>query len=211
MILTTRPIDVWPRPETKGRGYSPFKASYSSTRRLLERELSMLRAKNVVLQIDVRDFDLRLDGELRANARPQGPRVALAFDSVHGPLKYYCDRWNDWQANLRGIALGLEAQRKLERYGITSRGEQYTGWKALGAGIALGPAAMSVEDAAVFISVHHEDDGGDMWVDDIVDSAAFRNDLYRAAAKRLHPDVRGDDGEMFRRLTEAKRVLDEND
>jgi hypothetical protein len=167
----------------------------------------MLGARNVVLQIDVREQDLRLDGELRANARPQGPRVALAFDSQHGPLRYYCDRWRDWQANLRGITLGLEAQRKLERYGITSRGEQYTGWKALSAGIAMGPAAMTVEQAAIFLSREHEDGGSEQWANDIICDRGFRDDLYRAAAKRLHPDHGGDEA-MFKRLVEAKAVLD---
>lgn len=207
MILTTRPIDTWPRPETRVRGYSPFKASYRTTLALLDRELGMLNARQIVLQIDVREDDLRLDGQLRANARPQGPRVALAFESKHGPLRYYCDRWNDWQANLRGIALGLEAQRKLERYGITSRGEQYTGWKAIGAGIEMGPASMSLQEAAEFISRHHDEDDSDQWASEILDSPWFRDDLYRAAAKRLHPDTGGDEA-MFKRLVEAKRVLD---
>lgn len=210
MILTTRPIDSWPRPETRGRGYSPFKATYRSTLALLDRELSMLNAKNAVLQIDVREIDLRLDGQLRANARAQGPRVCLAFDSKHGPLKYHCDRWNDWQANLRGIALGLEAQRKLERYGITSRGEQYTGWKALGGGIEMGPATMTREEAARFLSIEHEDDGQDWWTDDVLNDLGFRADIYRAAAKRLHPDTGGDTAK-FQRLQDAMRVLAETD
>lgn len=211
MILTTRPIDVWPRPETKYRERSPFSASYTSTLQLLDRELGMLRAKNIVLQIDVEERDLRLDGELRANARPQKPRVVLVFDSMHGPLKYYCDRWSDWQGNLRGIALGLEAQRRLERYGITSRGEQYTGWKALGSGIELGPASMSPEQAADYIARQSgvPADGGDIWVEHESFDPLMLEHLYRLAAKRLHPDASGGDVADFQRLTEAKRVLDE--
>jgi hypothetical protein len=34
-----------------------------------------------------------------------------------------------WQDNLRAVALGLEALRRVERYGIAQRGEQYAGWR----------------------------------------------------------------------------------
>jgi hypothetical protein len=98
---------------------------------LLERELRALRAKNIVIQAAVTDQDIRNDGWLRANARPEHPGVILTFDSRHGPLSYPCDAFNDWQANVRAIALALEALRKVDRYGVTKRGEQYTGWKAL--------------------------------------------------------------------------------
>lgn len=204
MILTTRPIDQWPRPETRSRGRSPFGSTYSATRALLSRELRMLGARNVVLQIDVREQDLRLDGELRANARPQGPRVALAFDSQHGPLRYYCDRWRDWQDNLRGIALGLEAQRKLERYGITSRGEQYTGWKALGSGREMGAGMTRDEAAELLVDLANDASGDDMTVADVL--ADEGNYAYRTAAKRHHPDNGGDPA-LFARLTDARNVL----
>lgn len=108
------------------------------------------------------------------------------------------DRWNDWQANLRGIALGLEAQRKLERYGITSRGEQYTGWKALGSGREMG-AGMTREEARLLLEEHsglataHID-------------LATSDELYRCAAKLHHPDV-GGDAALFARITDARNVL----
>lgn len=208
MILTTRPIDSWPRPETLGRGYSPFKATYRSTLQLLDRELSMLNAKNPVLQIDVREIDLRLDGQLRANARAQGPRVCLAFDSKHGPLKYHCDRWNDWQANLRGIALGLEAQRKLERYGITSRGEQYTGWKALGTGLAMGPGMSPEEAAQMLADLANDAKGEPGWLTarDVLEEPVDRDAAYRLLAKNHHPDAGGDPA-LFARIADARNLL----
>lgn len=205
MILTTRPIDTWPRPETRSRGHSPFGSTYSATRSLLDRELRMLGARNVVLQIDVREQDLRLDGELRANARPQGPRVALAFDSQHGPLRYYCDRWRDWQDNLRGIALGLEAQRKLERYGITSRGEQYTGWKALGTGLAMG-AGMTRTEAAKMLADLANDSDLPITARQVEEQPSYREAAFRAVAKVHHPDAGGDPA-LFARLTDARNVL----
>ena len=59
----------------------------------------------------------------------------VAFESKHGPLKYATDVFDHWHANLRAIALGLEALRKVERYGITQRGEQYTGFRTWNSGI----------------------------------------------------------------------------
>src|SRR5690606_5164123 len=78
--------------------------------------------------------DIRLDGLPRANARPGHQGVVLAFDSKYGPLKYATDTFDRWQDNLRAIALGLESLRRVDRYGITKRGEQYTGWRQLPAG-----------------------------------------------------------------------------
>src|ERR1700675_3855774 len=84
-----------------------------------------LDAKKLVFQIDVRESEIRLDGLPSARARPNDPAVIVSFDSKHGPLRYFCDQFTDWQDNIRAIALGLEALRKVERYGITHRGEQY--------------------------------------------------------------------------------------
>ena len=70
----------------------------------------------------------------RANASPKSPAVVIAFESKHGPLQYATDAFTHWQANVRAVALGLEALRRVERYGITKHGEQYTGWKQLGSG-----------------------------------------------------------------------------
>ncbi|TFV83135.1 J domain-containing protein [Blastococcus sp. CT_GayMR16] len=197
---------------------SPFTAGWSDTIDLLERELAELAAEHVVLEVDVAERAIRVDGMLRADARATSPAVRVAFDSRHGPLQYATDRYvrpswrrdgmqQDWQHNVRAIALGLEALRKVDRYGITKRGEQYAGWKALPAGesaIAM-PAAMTVEQAARFIIDQADsiDPGtGAMLVD-----ATTRLGLYRRAAKRLHPD-NGGDAVLFQQLQDARQLLD---
>jgi hypothetical protein len=150
-----RPIESWPGERTPGyqrKSTGRFRASYQSTLDLLETELAHLGASRIVIETGHRPQDIRLDGWPRANAADPGfPGVVVSFESKHGPLRYFTDvfdrDWSGdppgWQANLRAIALGLEALRKVERYGIGKRGEQYTGWSALPPGtIAAGAATM---------------------------------------------------------------------
>lgn len=184
MTYTVRPIDQWPGSLVRGRRRrSPFRAGWSATASLLKRELEQLGARDTVLMIAVEESDIRLDGLLRASARPIHPGVIIAFDSRYGPLKYSSDVFADWQDNVRAIALGLEALRKVDRYGITKRGEQYTGWKQLEAG--ANGVVMSAARAREIL----EDYGG-----------------WRNALKSTHPDA-GGDPEQFRLVQEARAVL----
>jgi hypothetical protein len=89
----------------------------------------------------------------------------VSFESRHGPLEYATDVFDDWQDNVRAIALGLEALRRVDRYGIAKRGEQYRGWKQLEAG---GPSPARGEDlirehgsVRAALMATHPDHGGD--------------------------------------------------
>lgn len=217
-----RPIVSWPGAMTpdSARSYSRFKASYSATLDLLDRELDHLRARHVVIEVALQSGQIRADGWPKANARsPEHPGVVVSFESKHGPLRYATDQFRGpgsygflpgWQANLRAIALGLESLRQVDRYGITKRGEQYTGWSALPPGtIAAGAATMTVEQAARFILSSTASDGRARNAEtrDVIVDPAARDRAYRRAAKKLHPDA-GGDPELFKRLAEAKRILD---
>jgi hypothetical protein len=220
VILGFRPIKDWPagwQDPGRERSYSPFSATYSDTLQVLERELFHLGARDQYLQVDARDRDCRLDGQLRADAKVNHPGCILTIDTkAHGTLVYACDRfegrWKQpgWQANLRAIALGLEALRRVERYGIAERGQQYAGYRELGSGIPVGPAAskaMTVEEAAnvlVDLGEWGGERGDPEALIDMPDVAAL---YFREAAKRHHPDVGGDPA-LFRRIAEAKEVLD---
>lgn len=204
MELRVRPIDAWPGEPTRYPLSSPFSAHHDATMGLLDRELTMLKAKNIMLQMAYRESDLRLDGGVRANARLDHEGVVLAFDSRHGPLKYACDRSDRWKDNLRAIALALEALRRVDRYGISSRGEQYTGWSALAAAVPMG-AGMSREEAARFIARHAGDEN--WWEDVFHDNNGMRATLHRDAAKVLHPD-RGGNVEDFIQLRRALEILE---
>jgi hypothetical protein len=165
--VTFRPLPTWPHPPTSPRRSRwTFKAGWQSTLDLLDRELRLLGATNVVIGAAFRERDLRLDGLPRSDARaPDHPGIELSFDSRHGRLVYATDACEWWEHNVRSIALGLEALRAVDRYGITRRGEQYAGWKQLTAG---GPDA---ERGRRLISEHggvtkalfatHPDHGGD--------------------------------------------------
>jgi hypothetical protein len=209
-----RPIDTWPGAlrDESARTTSPFTTGYSDTLEVLRRELGHLNAERIVIQLDLSDRDIRLDGLPRANANPGHPGVILGFDSKHGPLRYATDvytraSWRrnsvGWHANLRAIALGLEALRKVDRYGITKTGEQYRGFAELPSGIPMsGPTHMTTEDAARFVAKW----GGGGW-QDVLDRTDQQIRSIKRAAFELHPD-RGGNAQDFQRLQDAKRILE---
>lgn len=221
MDVRFRPLDRsrWPGTPTHviDRSFE-FRASWSDTLDLLQRELDHLRARNIVIEAAFRESDLRIDGWPRADARtPDDPGVIVSFDSIHGPLRYACDRFAGgqyrtqgklpgWQCNVRAIALGLEALRKVERYGIATRAEQYRGWNALPSGIAM--AEFTPRSAAGFLADH----AGGGWDTEHIETAPGTVDklaaerAYKTAVKTHHPDV-GGDHDTFVRLQRAYDTL----
>lgn len=203
MRLTIRPLADWrgERTPASSRKHHNFTRStggwkrqdipWSETLVLLDRELVALGAESVVLQIDVRESDLRLDGHLRATANPADPAVRVLFDSRHGQLTYQCDRFATWQDNARAIALGLEALRKVERYGITEHGEQYKGWLQLEAG----PASVSPRE--VFAAVI----GGV----DAADASRTDSSLWHQARSVAHPDRNGGRRDLWDQVEAAAK------
>ena len=131
--ITFRALSQWPLKPTpaSSRKRSQFQSTWSKTVDLLERELGLLGAKNVVIEADCEPSEVRIDGNLRANAKLRGPGVVVSFDCSKGAMLFPCDTFTDWQANVRGIALALEALRAVDRYGVTQQAEQYRGWTAL--------------------------------------------------------------------------------
>lgn len=209
MRVTFRPLVVWPGQLQSTHRPSPFDAPLNKTWALLEHEVEMLGGHEIVVQLALVSADIRLDGRPRANAWPSHPGVVVNFETRYGPLQYATDTFAYWQDNLRAIALGLESLRRVDRYGISKRGEQYTGWQALPPGGDNGTPPMSVEAAARFIAGAGTADGHfdhDV-ADQIIHDSVLRATCYRAAAKRLHPDVGGDHA-VFARLQEAKRIVE---
>lgn len=202
-------IKSWPGVLTRARKYSRFNTTWSATLTLLGKELRQLRAKDVLLQMAVRDRDIRLDGAVRANARPAShPGVILTFESKHGPLSYPCDTFTEWQANVRAIALALEALRKIDRYGVTKRGEQYTGWGQLPP-VGGTTTTMSPRIAAeILVDVEQLSDDPECGAEILLLDYGAVEATYRNAAKNAHPDRHSGDTERFQLLGRAKAVLD---
>lgn len=203
MTYTVRPISDRTTFTGKHRR-SSFDSSWTSTLNLLLAEVRQLKGRDLVMEIDVPESAIRLDGGLYANARPTSPGVRIAFESMHGPLTYGTDAFNHWQDNVRAIALGLEALRKVDRYGITKRGEQYTGFKAIGGGTALRASHMTLDEAWSII--------GSYGVGAIADQRARgvttdTRAAWRKARAANHPDRRDGDRHLWDQVEQAAVVL----
>jgi hypothetical protein len=207
---TTRSLTTWDGPRTpadRRRSRWAFKAGWDDTLDLLDRELQHLGAREVVLEADFREQDLRLDGMPRSNARqPVDPAVRIAFDSKHGALVYAADTCAFWQHNVRSIALGLEALRAVDRYGISRRAEQYRGYRQIGGGPAVVPdapldaaaAQRIVRRAAAPYPAEFDQVGADL------------RPLFRYAKRNTHPDTRLSDVDItFDQLQRAIAVLEQ--
>lgn len=193
MGAVVRPLT---RPEPLGHRRAQFSAPFSRTVMLLGKELAHLGATRIVLELDLQERDIRLDGFPRANARPDTPAVAVAFESRYGPLRYSSGVFTDWTDNLRGIALGLEALRAVDRYGVTKRGEQYAGWKALPQSTDPADRMLTEEDAYEVL-------------DRVLGPGGNRGGIdarIREAQRKTHPDVGGDPDD-FRAVMKAKEIL----
>jgi len=208
----TRPLAGWDGPRTpvgRRRSRYTFRASWGDTLDHLARELEHLAASDVVLEADFREQDLRMDGAPRSNARqPEDPAVRLSFESKHGHLVYQADGYSTWQHNLRAIALGLEALRAVDRYGITSRAQQYDGWKQIEA-----PSASTIPDWQTAVRTIAELAG--VIPEDVPRTVGIFNSdpdsirrLYRLAQRKTHPDL-GGTAEAFDLLTRARAELEE--
>jgi hypothetical protein len=200
-----RPLLAWTDPVTENRRTSAtFRAPWSSTLELLERETALLGAELVVIQVDADETQIRRDGMLRARARVGHPGVVVSFNSDHGPLRYATDTYEGvwsgdmpgWQANVRAIALALEALRAVDRYGVTRRAEQYVGFRALPAGP---PAGFATADEAL------------RWMREQAEphlSGSAPAKVYRHLARRLHPDAGTGSREQWDRLDAARQLLE---
>ncbi|MDQ7877333.1 hypothetical protein Q9R08_05015 [Microbacterium sp. QXD-8] len=208
--MKVAPIREWPGKFTRERRSSPFRGTrevngkrrsgvevtLTQTLADLDRELRELRAKDAELLVAISAEKFRLDGKPRAGATPDHPGVILSFEIPNvGRVSYPCDTFTSWEANLRAIALALEALRKVDRYGVTKRGEQYRGFLALEA-TSVPAGFEDVLDAKVFLAR----------VTGIPYMDRPLRELVRTAQRKTHPDT-GGDAATFQRVVQAEALL----
>lgn len=191
-----------------GRMQSPFKGDFNSTLELLDIELHQLihkmkyrtgQSPDALIELAVSREQIRLDGGLRGDAQPRDPGVAVIVTTPKETLRFQTDRFLVWRHNLRAIALALEALRKVDRYGVTDSGQQYSGFAALPAGE---PGLLNLDQAAALLCmVAGEGDAVGVRVD-----LEYGKSVWRKAVLRAHPD-QGGDAETLRRVNRAAEML----
>lgn len=209
--MICRPISTYPVPETRDRRRAPFRVTPGRTMDELQRELDTIRARDVVLEIDIMEHEISVrTGWPLASARPRTPRVVLSFTHPdQGGVRYPCDTFLHWEDNVRAIRLALEALRAVSRYGVVRKGEQYAGWKALP---AQGTAVMTTQAAIAILvardprSAHVTSDVAVKMQREALRSREIARDVYLAAAKATHPDAGGTTA-GFQQVQAAREVL----
>lgn len=123
-------MDGWPRSNAREPAFPGVEVSFDSD--VLLDPLAR-RGKELI----------RRHGGVKEAQKATHPDVggdARDFAAVQAALErkrlvYATDTCVYWQHNVRSIALGLEALRAVDRYGISKRGQQYAGFRAaLGSG-----------------------------------------------------------------------------
>lgn len=213
LAYTNRPIGTsWTWPRTAHRKPSPFRANWGDTLERLEREVRMLKGRDVVMALEVQPRDIRQDGGVRADARVKDPSVIVELRVGPDLLQFPCDRYNYWQDNVRAIALAMEALRAVDRYGV-QQGRQYQGFKALPGGSAASSASsvpMTAKQAAEHllnvVPDLRSDEDEEYWEGDVLGSAQLTRLVVRTARSRAHPDRTGST-EAFQKVQTAAAVL----
>ena len=137
---------------------------YEAMRRL-QSELDRLGAHDYVLSSNLR---LRLDGLPRSDqGEPADPGVALYFVLGGKPHAMPCDTYDRVADNIAAIAKHIEATRAIERYGVSTVAEMFTGF------VALPPPKSPWETLGLTPGLHSTGD---------VEAA------HRRLALRYHPD-----------------------
>lgn len=212
--LVCRTLTTFPKEETPERQRSRFKASLYQSIRLLQRELDQIDAESPVLELDLPPNQIRMsDGMPYAKSRPYTPRIVLSYTLPGvGPLRHPCDTFDEWEDNVRAVALTLEHLRSIDRYGATTgRREQYRGFTALPPGQSVDDY-MSPQDAALVLLTFDPTTAGldesmrQQLAKMMLQSGPFGEQVAKRALAEVHPDRRPDDPNATRDFQRANRA-----
>lgn len=127
---------AWPAgwARARWRRSAPFRSegrdiTIAVARKRLADELDLLRADNIILSTNVQ---LRADGQPRSDrSPPSDPGVAVYFDLKGRPTVLACDKWETVGDNIAAIAKHINAMRGMDRWGVGSIEQAFTGYQAL--------------------------------------------------------------------------------
>jgi hypothetical protein len=142
----------------------------------LQDEVRRLGGKNLVLSSN---YTL-------GNTSPKEAGVVAYFDYEGKQVAMPCDRWNKLEANVRAIALTIEAMRGMERWGAKHMiAAMFSGFRALPERTSQDPwEILGISDYATEKEIL---------------------DAYRRKAKESHPD-HGGSSEKFNAVSDAKDI-----
>jgi len=140
----------------------------------LQEQLDLLRASEVILSTNV---ELRLDGLPRAQQpAPTDPGAALYFKLKGRDTALACDRWHRVEDNITALAKHLEAIRGMDRWGVGTVEQVFTGYQALPAPEQWWQVLKVPESASL----------------EMIETA------WKMMARNAHPDAGGSDAQMAR-------------
>lgn len=219
MRLRYEPLLSWPGAlmRDQDREFSDFTAGWNETVELLEREAHALHARLVTIRLACPPSAFYKDGTglIPDRKPPEHPGVVVVLDSAtQGLLTYHTDRFRargykgpreSWRHNVRAVALALESLRRVERYGIADAGQQYAGWKEIGAApMSAKPEPITLDQAAAILAAAVP---GTPTAEILGDETTAKG-AHRAALKLLHPDHGGSgDGARMALLAEAWELV----
>jgi hypothetical protein len=180
-FIVLQPLRHWPREFETDRPEAVFTADMRDTFDLLRREIKMLGASIATLRLAIEQREC-IKGEKEID--PRHPGVVLEFTSKHGELTYCCDKFDEWQDNVRAITLTLERLRKAQAYGVIE-GQQYQGNLALP---APQEEVLTAEDAAHWLVGYLK--GACSYISVLSSEAACKKAINKAK-KQAHPDAGG--------------------
>lgn len=192
----------WKRTIAGHRKRATFQQGFAAARDGLVRQLEMLGAANGMI---TSDLPMRADGLPYANGRADDPGIAVWFVLDGKERVFACDKWTGHAANMRAIALSIQAIRGLDRWGASDLVTRvFAGFNALPPGgdqestkrpwrEVLGVVVANVEDLA-----------------DSQRSLQAVRMAHRNLIRKHHPDLGGDHAiaaELNAALAEAEREL----
>jgi hypothetical protein len=196
---------TWPirQPRTKSRTESRFKKPHQNSRpgnymahrrhtidearRCLSDELERLGGSHPVLSTNL---ILRLDGQPKSGqSQPLDPGVAVYFEYMGKPHVLACDKWQHVECNIYAIAKHIEAMRGMDRWGVGTTEQAFTGYLAL--------EAQTQPKWFEYLECKWDD------LPSVVEESR------RRLIRKYHPDGTAPDAEKFHQVGEAYRIYKE--